>query len=177
MRIFNAIIVVLSLVCTSCDKSTSLQEYYVENQNNQQFLALDVPASLLTGDNSALSAEQKSTLETIKKINLLGFPMNDENRSRFEEEKSRLSTILQDGKYHTLMKYGGGTRKAELYYSGEEDAIDELIVFGYDEERGFGVARVIGDDMDPEAMIKLLRSLEKGDLNIEGLQTLLKSDQ
>jgi len=70
------------------------------------------------------------------------------------------------------MKYGGGNRKAELYYMGEEDAIDELIVFGSDEEKGFGIARVTGDDMNPEAIIRLFKSMEKGELDIQGLQNL-----
>ena len=70
------------------------------------------------------------------------------------------------------MRYGGGTRKAELYYRGTEDAIDELIIFGSDDEKGFGIARVTGDKMDPEAMIRLLKSFEKGDLDVAGLPKL-----
>ena len=173
MKNLHLILLFIGTALVSCDNQTSLQEYYVENQENKQFLAIDIPASLLTGDNTALDAEQKATLETIKKINLLGYPLNDKNKGSFEEEKEKLTAILQDQKYQTLMKYGGGNRSAQLYYLGEEDAIDELIVFGSDEERGFGIARVLGDDMDPEALIKLFRSFEKGDVNIQGLQELI----
>ncbi len=70
------------------------------------------------------------------------------------------------------MRYGGGTRKAELYFLGEDDAIDELIVFGSDDEKGFGIARVTGDKMNPEALIKLLKSFEDGDLDVAGLPNL-----
>lgn len=171
MKISKFISVCLILIFASCDNKTTLQEYYVENQNNRQFLSLDVPASLLTGNNR-LSAEQKATLETIKKVNLIALPMNEENRAIFEEERTKLTAILGNEKYQPLIKYGGGTRKAELYFLGEDDAIDEFIVFGYDEEKGFGVARVLGDDMKPDALIKLLKSFEEGDLNIEGLQSL-----
>lgn len=172
MKTFQLILAFIGLTCISCDNKTTLQEYYVENQNNRQFLALDIPSSLLTGSNSRLNPEQKATLETIKKVNLMAFPLNEETKASFEEEKERLTAILQDDKYHTLMKYGGGSRKAELYYTGEEDAIDEFIVFGSDDEKGFGVARVLGEDMEPEALIKLLKSFEEGDLDIEGLQSL-----
>ncbi|MCY2688181.1 DUF4252 domain-containing protein [Salinimicrobium sp. TH3] len=166
------IVVLLSLGVVSCDNETTLQEFYVEHQNDNQYLAFDIPASLLTGDNSALNAEQKATLETIKKVNILGFPLKEENKETYETEKERLTSILKADKYKQLMRYGGGNRKAELYYLGEEDAIDELIVFGSDDEKGFGIARVTGNDMDPEAMIRLLKSFEKGDLNVAGLPDL-----
>lgn len=172
MKPIKIFLVCLASLAYSCDDKTTLQEYYVENQNNRQFLALDVPASLLTGNNSRLNAEQKATLETVRKVNLLAFPLNEETRANFEEERARLSSILGDEKYQPLIKYGGGTRKAELYYIGEDDAIDEFIVYGFDEEKGFGVARVLGDNMNPDALIKLMKSFEEGDLNIEGLQSL-----
>lgn len=161
----------MGLTLASCNNETTLQEYYVENQANKQFMALDVPASLLSANNS-LDAEQRATLETIKKVNLMAFPMNDENRASFEEEKEKLTAILQNDKYNTLMKYGGGTRNAQLYYLGEDDAIDEFVVFGSDEEKGFAIARVLGDDMQPEALIKLLKSFNEGDLNVQGLEAL-----
>ncbi|MEG9328762.1 DUF4252 domain-containing protein [Salinimicrobium catena] len=164
------ILVLLTLGLVSCENETSLQEFYVENQNDKQYLAFDIPASLLTGENSKLTAEQKATVETIRKVNILGFPKKAENEVAFREEQEKLSKILKSDKYNLLMKYGGGDRKAELYYMGEEDAIDELIVFGSDEEKGFGIARVTGDDMNPEAIIKLFRSFEKGELDVQGLQ-------
>ena len=172
MKSFKIILALVVLAYYSCDNETTLQEYYVENQGNKQFLALDVPSSLLAGSGSRLDAEQKATLETIKKVNLMAFPMNDENKASYEQEKGKLTAILQNDKYNTLIKYGGGSRKAELYYLGEEDAINEFVVFGSDEEKGFAVARVLGEDMKPEALIKLLKSFQEGDIDIEGLQSL-----
>ena len=170
------LLAITALAVVSCDNETTLQEYYVENQNSNQYLAFDIPASLLTGENSQLDAEQKATLETIRKVNILGFPLKGENQAVYEEEKEKLNKILKNDKYKQLMRYGGGTRKAELYYMGEEDAIDEIIVYGSDDEKGFGIARVTGNDMDPEAIIRLLKSFEKGDLDVEGLPNLMFKD-
>lgn len=172
MKKLVLILLLISLGLVSCKNETSLQEYYVENQNSQQYLAFDIPASLLTGDNSKLTAEQKATLETIKKVNILGFPLKDENQALYEAEKEKLGEILKSDKYQQLMRYGGGTRKAELYFLGEDDAIDELIVFGSDDEKGFGIARVTGDKMNPEALIRLLKSFENGELDVAGLPNL-----
>lgn len=170
-KAFFLLTVFLGLV--SCDNETSLQEYYVQNQNNRNFIAFDVPASLLTGENMALNAEQRATLETIRKLNILAFPKTDSTMEVLEQEKARLSEILSnDDKYNQLIRYGGSDRKAALYYLGEEDAIDELILFGSDEEKGFGIARVTGNDMDPEAIIKLLRSFQDDKLNVQGLPDL-----
>ena len=172
MKKILLLLVVVSLGLVSCDNETSLQEYYVENQNNNQFLAFDIPASLLTGENSSLTAEQRATLETIRKVNILGFPKKEENSAFYEQEKEKLKAILKNKKYKQLFRYGGGQRRAELYYMGEDDAIDELVIFGSDEDKGFGIARVTGNDMEPEAMIRLFKSFQKGDLNISGLPDL-----
>ena len=166
------ILVLLATILVSCNNETSLQEFYVENQGNNQYLAFDIPASLLTGENSKLTAEQKATLETVKKVNILGFPLKEETKANYEAEKEKLSNILKQDEYQQLLRYGGGTRKAELYYRGKEDAIDELIIFGSDDEKGFGIARVTGDKMNPEAMIRLLKSFEKGELDVAGLPNL-----
>ncbi len=172
MKKATVILLLLTLGFVSCNNEKTLQEFYVEHQNDNQYLAFDIPASLLTGENSALNAEQKATLETIRKVNILGFPLKGENKEAYETEKERLTSILKTDKYKQLMRYGGGTRKAELYYLGEDDAIDELIVFGSDDEKGFGIARLTGNDMNPGALIKLLKSFENGEINVAGLPKL-----
>jgi hypothetical protein len=172
MKQTTFILVLLSLWLVSCKNETSLQEFYVDNQNDKQYLAFDIPASVLAGEDSNLTREQKATIETIRKINILGFPKKAKNEAAFEQEQEKLAKILKSDKYNLLMKYGGGDRKAELYYMGKEDAIDEIIVFGSDRDRGFGVARVTGDDMNPEDIIRLLKSFETGKFNLQGLQDL-----
>ncbi len=169
IKILFAVLFVTLL--SSCNNEQSLQKYYVENQEDSDFLAVDVPTSLFTNSES-LEADQKATLKTIKKINVLALS-NDENKAKFEEEKAALNQIFKNEKYQLLMKYGGGTRKAELYFTGEEDAIDELIVYGYDDEQGLGVARVLGENMNPGEIMKLMRSLEEGDINVEGFKNVV----
>lgn len=153
---------------SSCEDNQSIQKYYVENQEDADFLALDVPTSLFA-KMDALDADQKETMESIKKINLLALKA-DTDRNKFEEEKARLDEIFTDEKYQLLMKYGGGNRKAALYFTGEDDAIDELIVYGYDDEKGLGLARVLGEDMNPSKIMELMKSLDKEDIDMQGLK-------
>lgn len=161
-------VVCLGLMMTACNNEQSLQEYYVENQSNKDFVAIDVPTSMFTNSES-LSAEQKRTLETVKKINVLAIPQKIENKERIEEEKQNVNNILRDEKYQLLMKLGGGESRVEIYFTGKEEAIDELILYGFDETRGMGIARVLGKEMNPGDIINLMRSLEKGDLDLNGL--------
>lgn len=162
--------IVFTAVLISCNNEQSLQKYYVENQEDTDFLALDIPTSMFT-NSSSLEAEEKETLESIQKINVLALK-KEENPEKFEEEKVKLAEIFKNEKYQLLMKYGGGNRKAELYFTGEEDAIDELIIFGYDDEKGLGVARVLGENMNPQKIMQLMKSLDGYNIDIEGLKGL-----
>jgi len=152
----------------SCANEPSLQEYYVENQQDNKFIALDVPTSMFTNSEN-LDENQRETLESVKKINVLALPVK-ESKEEYEFEKEKLSTILKEEKYQLLMKYGSNERKAEIYFTGDEDAIDEIIVYGYDDNKGVGVARVLGEDMNPQKLMELMKSLEKGDIDVEGLK-------
>jgi hypothetical protein len=161
-------VVCLGILMTACNNEQSLQQYYVENQSNKDFVAIDVPTSMFTNSES-LNEDQKRTLETVKKINVLAIPQKTENKQRIEEEKANVNDILKDEKYQLLMRFGGGESRVEIYFTGEEEAVDELILYGFDENRGMGIARVLGKDMNPSDIVNLMRSLEKGDLDLDGL--------
>lgn len=163
---------IFTAVLISCNNDQSLQKYYVENQEDKDFLALDIPTSMFT-NSASLEAEEKETLESIQKINVLALK-KEENPEKFEEEKVKLTEIFKNEKYQLLMKYGGGNKKAELYFTGEEDAIDELIVFGYDDEQGLGIARVLGENMNPQKIMQLMKSLDGDNIDIEGIKGLGK---
>ena len=169
-KLKSILVVVTALMLFSCNDEKSLQKYYVENQEDSDFLALDVPTSMFTNAES-LAPEQKETLESIKKINVLAMKAED-NPARFAEEKEKLDEIFTDEKYQLLMKYGGGDRKAALYFTGDDDAIEELIVYGYDNEKGLGVARILGDDMNPAKIAEMLKNFDGNNINVSGIKNI-----
>ena len=59
--------------------------------------------------------------------------------------------------------------RTSSYFTGEDDAIDEIILYGFDEERGMGIARLLGDDMNPSDILNMMKSMEKGDVQLDGL--------
>ncbi|MFD1095726.1 DUF4252 domain-containing protein [Salegentibacter chungangensis] len=169
MKSFKILILAIAAVSfAACNNDPSLQEYYVSNQEDSKFIAIDMPTSMFANADS-LDEEHRATLESVKKVNVLAFPL-EQGKEALEAEKAELQNILKNDKYQLLMKYGSNGKKAEVYFTGKEDAIDELIVFGYDDTRGVGVARVLGEDMDPAKIMKLIRSLEEGDLNVKGIK-------
>jgi len=161
-----------ALTLFSCNNEQSLQRYLVDRQDDDSFLKIDIAASLLQTDSNSLSQEEKDILETVKKINVVAFPLNGDNDAQYEEKKQELKNIISQDKYKTLMKFGSNKRGATLKYLGEEDAINEIIVFASDDEKGFALFRLLGDNMRPDQMIKLMNSIEKGDLDVSKLSSI-----
>ena len=163
-----------ALTLFSCSNKESLQRYIIDRQDDDSFLKIDIAASLLQTDSANLSQEEKDILKTIKKINVIAYPIEEGNVSAYEVKMQVLKTILDQDRYKTLMKYGSNKEGATLKYVGLEDAIDEIIVFVRDDEKGFALFRLLGDDMRPEQMIKLMTAIEKGDVDISKLNSIGK---
>ena len=161
-------------VLVACSNEQSLQEYYVDRQDNQHFLSLDIPSQLLLNTMSTVSPKQRESLERIKKVNVLAFPKKDDNAELYAVEKDMLSAILSQDKFENLMTFNQNGKSAKLMYLGEEDDIDEIIVFGSDVDRGFAVARVLGDNMNPQDFVNILSNLE-GNIDIEGFEAFSKA--
>ncbi len=162
-------ITLVALSMLSCSNEKSLQQYLVDKQEDDKFLKVDLATSLLQSDAANFTAEQQEILNTIKKVNVVAYPIKNNDTVDYESEKDELATIINQEQYKTLMKMGSNSRGATLKYTGDEDAIDELIIFASDSDRGFAVFRVLGDDMRPDQMIKLMRSVDQGDLNLSSL--------
>ena len=47
-----------------------------------------------------------------------------------------------------------------FYYSGKTSSIDEVIAFGYGNEIGVGVARLLGENMNPTNIIAMINNLK-----------------
>ena len=161
-----------ALTLFSCNNEQSLQRYLVDRQDDDSFLKIDIAASLLQSDTNSLTQEEKDILETVKKINVVAYPLNGENDANYEEKKQELKDIISQDQYKTLMKFGSNSKGATLKYLGEEDAINEIIVFASDDEKGFALFRLLGDNMRPEQIIKLMDSIEKGNIDVSKLSSI-----
>ena len=62
-------------------------------------------------------------------------------------------------------KYGKGVIK----YLGEEDAIDEVIIYGSSDDKGFAIIRVLGNDMNPAHLVQLVKVIQNADYDSSNL--------
>lgn len=156
----------------SCDQNPTLQKYFVEKTESSDFISVDISPSILKSKPEFLSSEEQKALESFKKMNVLAFKANEQNKSQFEEELSKVNEILKNEKYQQLMKFGSGKEGAAVYFVGKEDAIDEFVLYGNQKESGFAVVRILGDQMNPEDFLIMFNALKKADLDKDQLKPL-----
>lgn len=165
----KSIIVLVAVLLGSCASQQSLQEYYVDNQENPNFISLDIPASILKMDEVDLTNGQKEAMESLKKFNLLAFKKTADNSTDFKLEKAKVKEILKNDDFIELMKINSQYGKGVVKYLGDENAIDEVIIYGASDEEGFALVRVLGKDMNPAHIVQLLQAIQKSDYKGEGL--------
>ncbi|MBC9794821.1 DUF4252 domain-containing protein [Sinomicrobium weinanense] len=166
--VFGAFLVFMS----SCSNKESLQQYYVDSAEKEGFVNLDIPSSMLDISNVQLTENQKEAYNSIKKLNVLAFPVTAENKAVYEAEKTRVNSILSGSDFHELLRLSDKNKRAVLKYTGNEGAIDEVIFFGTDNDRGFALVRILGNDMNPEKMVEFIKIIEKGDIDDDRLGEL-----
>ena len=87
----------------------------------------------------------------------------------FQKEKANINAILKNGKFTELMKMNTSFGKASVRYLGDDDAIDEVIIYGDSEDKGFMLVRVLGKNMNPAKLVQFMKAIEKSDYKGEGL--------
>ncbi len=164
-----SLLLLLVLVVNSCQHKTSLQEYLVESQEKNGFITIDLPTSFLQFKSEVVSDEVKATLKSIHKINIVALPVKG-NQKAFEIEKEILKNIFKNTKkYKPLMFLKAKEMNVYLYYTGKTSSIDEVIAFGYGEEVGVGISRLLGKKMNPAKIRTMINNLkiDSNRLNLE----------
>lgn len=166
--IFSTLCITLLLI--SCNNKPTLQKYYVANQENQNFMVADIPTSVLNINEKSLTKGQLQAYKSVEKLNFLGFKKTIENNSVYENERTKVNEILSDNSYKSLIKYGSNNQGAIVKYLGSETSIDEVIIFGSDDTKGFGIVRVLGKNMNPSQIIELVDVVKQSNLDTEQLK-------
>ncbi|MDT8413915.1 MAG: DUF4252 domain-containing protein [Flavobacteriaceae bacterium] len=168
----SALFILVVSILTACNSEPTLQEYLVAKRDAQQFINVDLPVSLFQFDSISLDENQKAALKSIKKINVLALQVQKSGEAMYAQEKETITKILQGDKFNELMRFKTGSQQGVLTYYGEETAIDEMIFFGTDNNRGLIILRLLGDNMQPAQMTQLAQSFQGMDNNTAGLSVL-----
>lgn len=161
--------------CNSSDKS--LQQFIVNQQEKTDIISLDLPVSMLALQEELQDEEDLKILKSIKKANILAYQIKDSSKTRYLSDKEQLKKILKQDKYGELLRYGKGTEGAKVYMVGEEDAIDEIIIFANNDSMGWLVLRILGDEMKPEKIMQLMQKvdLENSDFDLSQIKDILQN--
>lgn len=161
MKKLTTVLAVLfvTLLSVSCDNKQSLQEYLVESQGKDGFMTFDIPVNFFKPKSDEVPADVLETIKSIRKVNVVALPYQN-NENAYETEKAKINEILKGSdKYKSLMRMNARGIKMNLYYTGTQDAIDEVIAFGYAKDKGVGVARILGDNMDPSKIVQMMQNI------------------
>jgi len=172
MRKRSLIAIIFGLALMSCNSEPTLQKYFVEKTEAKNFIAVDVSANILRLDKSKITAEEEASLATFEKMNILAFKTDGKNQAQYEAEKAKVQLILKDKKYQELMKVNSGKQGGAVYFVGENDNIDEFVLYGNAKDSGFAIVRILGDEMNPTSIVTMLSLLQKANLDIAQLKPL-----
>jgi len=171
MRFFKPhILLIFGFITTvlACSNEPSLQTYYVDNELQPGFSTLDMPLSFLNIEEAELSKEEQEAIDAVDKLNMLSFIINDDNREQYQTELATVKDILEQEDYEELMRGGSSTEgKFKILLEGEEDDLDEIILFGNADDKGFAIVRILGDDMNANHLVKFITTLDKADVSDE----------
>ncbi len=169
-------IILCFVVFTACKKE-SVQTYILEAQQKPEFVSFDVSSSILQ-IGELVSPEHKEVYKTIRKVNLTALPLERTTAENYTQEKEKLKAILKNSDYKKLMNFKKDGNVGALYYKGETDAIDEIIAFGYSDKLGVGLARIMGEKMNPVAIKDMVEhsDFESGNFELKKLSGILDFD-
>lgn len=162
----------ISLLLSGCNGEPTLQKYFVENSEKKDFIALDVSPTIINMDKTKLTADQKTALMSFDKMNVLAFKLDKSNHKQYDIESQKVTQILKNEKYQNLMKVGSGKDGASVSFVGDENHINEFILFAKKKENGFAVVRILGNDMSPNNIMNMISLLKSSNIDLEQLKPL-----
>lgn len=166
------IFIILTAIMVSCNNEPSLQKYFVENSESSNFIALDITPSIINTGKLSLTKSDKEALNAFEKMNILAFKKDSLNDVAYVSEKKKVKELLNGKSYQELMRMGSGNDGGALYFVGEDDDIDEFVLFANKKENGFALVRILGDNMNPTQIMKLINLISKSDLNMKEFESL-----
>jgi hypothetical protein len=169
-------ILFLVVLVSSCKNEKTLQRYLVDSQEKTGFITVDIPTTFLQLKSEDVSSEVKETLESIKKVNVVYLPIKG-NEDRYETEKKELKSVFSNDDYKSLMTMKAKGMHVNVYYTGDTESIDEVIAFGYGKQAGVGVARLLGDNMNPAKIIAMMNTIkiDADNLSLDQFNAIFKS--
>ncbi len=172
MKKIYFIALICSLFLTSCNSEPSLQKYFVEKTENKDFIAVDVSPEILNIEKTKLTPEQSEALKSFEKMNILAFKLDSTNTTQYDLERAKVNDILKNEKYQKLMSFGSGKDGVTVSFVGEEENIEEFVVYAKSKETGFAVVRILGNNMNSTHIMNMLSVIQNSNMDLDQLKPL-----
>ena len=158
----------------SC-KQDSIQQFFIDSQEKEEYIVFDMPISLFSSGQDHLNEADQAVLNSVKKVNFVALTKKNADDILLQSELQRVKTILNNSEYQEIMQMNQENMGIAVYFIGEEDAIEEMILVAHQKEMGFGVARLIGEDMNINELMNLSQKIkiDPSKLPVEEFSSLL----
>jgi hypothetical protein len=169
LSLFTLLLVIL----TSCSSEPTLQKFYVEHGSSPGYMTVDIAPNFIGTEHMKLTKDQEEALKSLHKFNVLVYQTDslDVTHKKYNVEKDKVKSLVKN-EYEELMKMNDGKSGASISTKGEGEHIDEFVVFVHNEDNGFGVVRVLGDDMTPTNVLTIAGLLQESKLNMSQFKPL-----
>lgn len=164
--------VLMVVLLASCDQKPTLQKYYVEHSGKPNYSSFDIAPTFINTKKLTLTAEQKKALESLHKFNVLIYSKDKNNPAEYDLEKENVKALVKKDGYEELMKFNTSGMGASISTKGEGNDIDEFVVVMNNNDSGFGVVRVLGDNMTPDNVLTIAQLIQQAGINKEQLKPL-----
>lgn len=156
----------IGIVLCCCSSATSLQTYFVDNQEKNGFMSIDVPISVLGLESVEMNSSENEALNSISKFNILSFSLDSINYAKYSEELLRINQLFINSSYEKIISLGNPKDgKVRVYTIDNNGYLKEIVIFVNSNKTGFAIIRVLGNEMDLEKIFKLRRLLNEIDLS------------
>ena len=159
LKIFT--ILSLFILFSSC-KTDSVEEYFVNATENGDFFVTSIPTSFVQFDTDKLDAETIKQIASIKKVNILLYQNNVDQKEK-EIEYKKASNAIENKHYKTLAKINDKEYQLSFSYLGSAQSIDEIIFLGKDSKYNFLIGKIKGNGVRVKDIIKALKHVKTVD--------------
>ncbi len=158
----------------ACSNQQSIQEFIIQEQDKPEIWSLDLSTQLIADQNEVTEQIGQDLIKKVRKINLIALPLKDSivKTSLFDKysaDNQHIKEILKNDKYQELFRFGKVSQGFRVYSVGKGEQLDEIIIFGNDHDAGWMIIRILGDDMQPQDIVKAFQNMDlsETDFNID----------
>jgi len=161
IRFFYILATAAIALLASCSSEPTMQKYFVEKSEAKGFMAVDIGKSILKTDKLNLSAGQKEALASVEHVNVLFFKADSLNGKEYETQVAQVKSLLKTDAYDELIKFNHDGMGGSVNTKGAGEHIKEFVIYFRNEDTGFGLVRVTGNDMTPSHVFTIGQILQQ----------------